>query len=362
MKCITNKLALSGVICVVVCFGLSSISEGGEYTYTELLPPGWSSAEARSININGDVVGSGENAGIKGFLYSEGVYTLILPPGFIYSSATGINDTGTVVGWCDDGSDDGTAFHKGFLCSGGAYTEIIPPGWLGAEAQSINNSGTVVGYGQDSTGLSKGFIYSGGVYTEIIPPGWIHSYATDINDSGTVVGYWDDGTGLSKGFIYNEGVYTEILLPTGWGSPIFNAINNSGVLVGVVYDGTGEQKGFIAIPQSTLIMLNTFIATPKAGKIILQWSTASEIDNAGFNLYRANSENGDYLKINTSLIPAQGSSAQGANYEFIDKDVQNRRTYYYKLEDIDLNGNPTMHGPVKATPRWICGVVKQQFK
>jgi hypothetical protein len=38
-------------------------------------------------------------------------------------------------------------------------------------------------------------------------------------------------------------------------------------------------------------------------------------------------------------------------YQFIDENVQNRTTYSYRLEDIDLNGKSTLHGPVKATPR-----------
>ena len=108
----------------------------------------------------------------------------------------------------------------------------------------------------------------------------------------------------------------------------------------------------------TVIELSSFSVSPKSGAIILRWSTESEIDNAGFNLYRANSENGDYLKINTSLISAKGSSTQGASYEFTDTEVQNRKTYYYKLEDIDLNGKSTMHGPVSATPRLIYGMKK----
>ena len=107
---------------------------------------------------------------------------------------------------------------------------------------------------------------------------------------------------------------------------------------------------------ATLINLSSFTATPKFSKVIIQWSTEAEIDNAGFNLYRSESEDGEYIKINDSLIPAQGSSTQGASYEFIDNDVKNRKTYYYKLEDIDLNGISTMHGPVSATPRWIFGI------
>jgi hypothetical protein len=101
----------------------------------------------------------------------------------------------------------------------------------------------------------------------------------------------------------------------------------------------------------TLITLASFTATPSDRKIILEWTTASEIDNAGFNLYRAEAENGEYMKINSSLIPAEGSPTQSASYQFIDEGVKNRTTYYYKLEDIDLNGTSTMHGPVSATPK-----------
>jgi hypothetical protein len=103
----------------------------------------------------------------------------------------------------------------------------------------------------------------------------------------------------------------------------------------------------------TVISLSSFTATPKAGKVILIWSTESEIDNTSFNLYRSTTENGKYIKINDSLISAQGLPTQGTSYEFIDTNVQNRKTYYYKLEDIDLNGTSTMHGPVSATPRLL---------
>lgn len=108
--------------------------------------------------------------------------------------------------------------------------------------------------------------------------------------------------------------------------------------------------------EVTLIKLSNFTAIPKSGKVLIQWTTDSEIDNAGFNIYRAASENGEYVKINESLISAEGSPTQGAFYDFTDTNVQNRKTYYYKLEDIDLNGNSTMHGPVTATPRLLYGL------
>ena len=121
---------------------------------------------------------------------------------------------------------------------------------------------------------------------------------------------------------------------------------------------TIQQSTTTTTAPATLINLSSFTATPKFSKVIMQWSTESEIDNAGFNLYRSETEDGEYIKINDSLISSKGSPTQGASYEFVDRDVKNIKTYYYKLEDIDLSGNSTFHGAVSATPRLIYGVRK----
>jgi hypothetical protein len=105
--------------------------------------------------------------------------------------------------------------------------------------------------------------------------------------------------------------------------------------------------------EPTLITLSSFTATPSDRSVILEWTTASEIDNAGFNIYRAESEDWEYVKINAALIPAEGSPTQGAVYQFIDDDVKNRTTYYYKLEELNLSGMSTMHGPVSATVKRV---------
>ena len=122
-------------------------------------------------------------------------------------------------------------------------------------------------------------------------------------------------------------------------------------------DSDGDGVGDACYQPPTVITLSSFTATPGAGKIIIQWSTESEIDNAGFNLYRSEAEKGEYTKINKALIPAQGNVG-GAAYEYEDKGARNGKTYYYKLEDIDLSGTSTMHGPVSATPKLIYGLSK----
>ena len=110
---------------------------------------------------------------------------------------------------------------------------------------------------------------------------------------------------------------------------------------------------------ATVVTLIDFDVFPGNSNVTLVWSTASEVDNAGFNIYRSESEDGNYTKINSSLIPVKGSSTEGSSYEFTDTDLQNRKTYYYKLEDIDLNGTSTMHGPGSAKPRLIFGIFKK---
>ncbi len=103
----------------------------------------------------------------------------------------------------------------------------------------------------------------------------------------------------------------------------------------------------------TLIQLSSLEANAANNRVVITWSTEAEIDNAGFNVLRADAADGDYTKINAALIPAAGTPTQGASYSLIDTDVRNRNTYYYKLEDIDTNGKITQHGPVSATPRLI---------
>jgi len=96
---------------------------------------------------------------------------------------------------------------------------------------------------------------------------------------------------------------------------------------------------------STLVELSRFEGSHENGKALLTWKTASEIDNAGFHLWRAEGE-GPYVRITTAMIPALGSSVQGAEYAFEDSAVYPNRIYSYKLEDIDMNGQSAFHGPV----------------
>jgi hypothetical protein len=105
------------------------------------------------------------------------------------------------------------------------------------------------------------------------------------------------------------------------------------------------------------VTLASFDAQSQAGQVLVSWETVSELNNAGFNLYRTGSvedwepsrrdrpEQGDLL----AFVPAQApGAAQGAAYSFQDSNVVAGQTYWYWLEDVELSGATTLHGPVSV--------------
>lgn len=98
----------------------------------------------------------------------------------------------------------------------------------------------------------------------------------------------------------------------------------------------------------TAITLSSFKAKQSGRKILVNWKTASEVDNLGFNILRSDSENGTYTQINSDLIPAKKNAVSGANYKFKDRDIEKGNTYWYKLEDIDKTTGSTVHDAVEG--------------
>ena len=82
--------------------------------------------------------------------------------------------------------------------------------------------------------------------------------------------------------------------------------------------------------------------------VIVEWTTESEVDMAGFNLYRSESPDGPYVKVNTALIPGASDPILGGQYAYTDTNVVAGQTYYYKLEDVELDGATTLHGPIEV--------------
>ncbi len=101
--------------------------------------------------------------------------------------------------------------------------------------------------------------------------------------------------------------------------------------------------------QGTAVELLSFSGQVSGGLVSLRWETASETDNAGFHVWRADGLEAGYARLTPELIPAKGTATQGASYSFMDAAVSGGLTYYYRLEDVETNGTSTFHGPVAVT-------------
>lgn len=77
--------------------------------------------------------------------------------------------------------------------------------------------------------------------------------------------------------------------------------------------------------------------------ITIVWSTETEFNTAGFNVYRSNAADGPFIQINEQLIPSKADPSSGAAYEFIDRSVTGGQTYYYRLEDVEYNNTREQH-------------------
>jgi hypothetical protein len=107
----------------------------------------------------------------------------------------------------------------------------------------------------------------------------------------------------------------------------------------------GYDFGFHGPPLA--VLLASFDAAAQPDHVLVTWETVSEANNASFNLYRSLTADGQYTLVTSVASQAPGSTA-GASYSFQDFDVVAGQTYWYKLEDVDLSGATTLHGPVSA--------------
>jgi hypothetical protein len=73
-------------------------------------------------------------------------------------------------------------------------------------------------------------------------------------------------------------------------------------------------------------------------RVVVTWETASEVETAGFHVYRGPSPSGEFSRITENPVPAEGDPLVGASYRYEDEDVAWGERYYYQLEEVELDG------------------------
>ena len=79
---------------------------------------------------------------------------------------------------------------------------------------------------------------------------------------------------------------------------------------------------------------------------VLRWRTATESDNFGYDVYRGESEDGPFERLNPDPIPGAGTTDEPSSYEYVDDTIDPYATYWYYLESISMSGVKQRFTPI----------------
>jgi len=100
----------------------------------------------------------------------------------------------------------------------------------------------------------------------------------------------------------------------------------------------GEGPGCVCIWRSDFFLpveMTGFDAVAGDGRVTINWSTAAESQLNEFRVTRSTQRDDGYQQVATR---AATNEASGHSYTWVDNNVQNGVTYYYKLHVVDANG------------------------
>jgi len=178
-----------------------------------------------------------------------------------------------------------------------------------------------------------------------------------------------NGSGATGTAVVSGGVVTSVTINNGGSAytntPVISVIGQTTVdtqpvtnAITVAYTETDtntandESNDTVVILAPTLVKMLTMDGVQNKNGVTLTWQTSYETDNLGFYVWRETAD-GNRQKLNDHIITGSAlftkrTITSGRSYRFNDRKPPTGFAQYY-IEDVDLNGTRTMHGPV--TPR-----------
>ncbi len=80
------------------------------------------------------------------------------------------------------------------------------------------------------------------------------------------------------------------------------------------------------------------------------WSTASEEENFGYDVYRGNVEKGPFVKLTKQPILGNGTTNDTHKYKYVDDSIDPCHDYWYYVESISSDGVREKFTPVFRAP------------
>ena len=86
------------------------------------------------------------------------------------------------------------------------------------------------------------------------------------------------------------------------------------------------------------VTLSYFRAEHTNAGVLLKWTTESEVDNAGFHIYRSQTKDGEFKVVNPTMIQGAGTTSERNTYTWTDSTAKPNVAYYYRIEDVSHAG------------------------
>lgn len=170
--------------------------------------------------------------------------------------------------------------------------------------------------------------------------------------TGTVLGRWlsYDVTSLSEWRSFTQKDFSSIsknvnfissidlhLTGNSLGDEDLIAQPNSSVLVDIDNESRNLHFPYMCADESTdyplPVELLTFTANVSGNSVILNWSTASELNNRGFEIERKKL---DWESI--GFVEGRGTTTEQRDYSFVDENLSSGK-YQYRLKQLDFDGS-----------------------
>ncbi|NUN08926.1 MAG: T9SS type A sorting domain-containing protein [Ignavibacteriaceae bacterium] len=278
-----------------------------------------------------------------------------------YSSASvsggNSNSNGAYAGGFVGYNEAGAAFSRCYS-TGSVTSYSYVGGFIGVHAsntiEDCYSRGNVSGKGGNSDGagfvgvnagtISRG--YSTGSVSLTHPAGFAYSNFGTISNS-----FWDTQTSGQSSSAGGTGKFTSQMklqstfTDAGWSNTTWNMDTRN--------DGypylDWENPGGTPLP----VELTSFTASVNDNNVVLNWETATEVNNYGFEIERVKSEELKVKNFTTlGFVPGAGNSNSPKSYSFADNDIENG-TYLYRLKQLNTDGSFDYSNEISAVVSFI---------